>query len=68
MAAHDEPYQAILALVSDCKSTLDFWLDMYNICMRTCERLKQMSMALMAEMKLEPTDSGGRGDKVRGTH
>jgi hypothetical protein len=67
MAAHDEPYQAIMALVSDCKSTLDFWHDMYNICMRTADRLKQISMAHMAEMKLEPSDSGGRGEKVRGT-
>ena len=68
MSAHDEPYQAILALTSDCKSTLDFWHDMYNICLRTADRLKQISMALMAEMKLEPSDSGGRGDRVRGTH
>jgi len=68
MAAHDEPYQAILALTSDCKSTLDFWHDMYNICLRTTDRLKQISMALMAEMKLEPSDSGGRGDRVRGSH
>jgi len=60
MAAHDEAYQAILALSSDCKSTLDFWHDMYNICLRTTDRLKQISMALMAEMKLEPSDQGGR--------
>ena len=68
MAAHDEPYQAILQLTSDCKSTLDFWHDMYNICLRTADRLKQISMALMAEMKLEPSEQGGRGEKVRGTH
>lgn len=68
MAAHDEPYQAILKLVSDCKSTLDFWHDMYNICLRTADRLKQISMALMAEMKLEPSDNGGKGERVRGSH
>ena len=68
MSAHDEPYQAIMSLHSDCKSTLDFWHDMYNICLRTTDRLKQISMALMAEMKLEPSDHGGKGDKVRGTH
>ena len=68
MAAHDESYQAILTLTSDCKSTLDFWHDMYNICLRATDRLKQISMALMAEMKLEPSEQGGRGDKVRGTH
>jgi len=68
MAAHDEPYQAILQLTSDCKSTLDFWHDMYNICLRTADRLKQISMALMAEMKLEPSEQGGRGERVKGTH
>lgn len=68
MSAHDEPYQAILQLTSDCKSTLDFWHDMYNICLRTADRLKQISMALMAEMKLEPSEQGGRGDRVKGIH
>jgi hypothetical protein len=68
MAAHDEPYKAILGLISDCKSTLDFWHDMYNICLRTADRLKQISMALMAEMKLEPSENGGRGERVRGSH
>lgn len=67
MAANDEQYAAILELQSDCKSTLDFWHDMYNICLRSTDRLKQISMAIMAEMKLEPSENGGRGERVRGT-
>jgi len=68
LTANDDPYKAVMALVVDCKSALDFWHDMYNICLRSTDRLKQISMALMAEMKLEPSDQGGKGDRVRGTY
>jgi len=67
LSATDDTYKAILELQSDCKSTLDFWHDMYNICLRITDRLRQISMALMAEMKLEPSEGMGRKERVQGS-
>lgn len=66
MAAHDDEYQTLQKLITNCKLSNDFLNDMYNICLRSVDRLKQISMSLMAEMKIEPSDSGGRGQAIRG--
>lgn len=66
LSATDKAFQSIAALLIDCKATYEFWTDMYNICLRATDRLKQISMALMAEMKLDPSNTGGRGERVHG--
>lgn len=66
LTANDEDYQALMSMMTDCRQVLNLWNDMYQMCLRTADRLKQISMALMAEMKLDPSDMGGRGDHIRG--
>ena len=67
LVASDVGHSAINDVLLGAKAALEFWNEMYAICIKTSDRVKAIGMLLMSERRFDP-DAGisGHGEKIKG--